>query len=127
MTIEQGFLWFAELVMLAALGCFVQGFRVRKSDNPLHQKLGKLGALLVIVGLVAVEVFLRGLGWKFPVRDATTLRVHIAVASGALAVLLALVFTGMKGPKKLHVKLYVLFFPLYLATVVTSVLAFRLW
>jgi hypothetical protein len=127
MTIEQGFLWFAELVMLVALGCFVQGFRVRKTNNALHQKLGKSGALLVIVGLVAVEVLLRGLGWKFPVRDVKTLHVHIAVASGALAVLLALVFTGMRGPKKLHVKLYLLFFPLYLATVVTSVLAFRLW
>jgi hypothetical protein len=127
MTIEQGFLWFAELVMLVALGCFVQGFRVRKSDNALHQKLGKSGALLVIVGLVAVEVLLRGLGWRFPVRDTTTLRVHISVASGALLVLLALVFTGIKGPKRLHVKLYLLFFPLYLATVVTSVLAFRLW
>ena len=60
-------------------------------------------------------------------RDATTLHVHITVASGALAVLLALVVTGMKGPKSVHVKLYLLFFPLYLATVVTSVLAFRLW
>jgi len=127
MTIEQGFLWFAELVMLVALGCFVQGFRVRKSDNRLHQKLGKAGALLVIVGLVAVEVLLRGFGWNFPVRDVATLRIHIAVASGALVVLLALAYTGMKGPKRLHVKLYVLFFPLYLATVVTSVLAFRLW
>ena len=127
MTIEQGFLWFAELVMLVALGCFVQGFRVRRSDNARHQRLGKRGALLVIVGLSAVEVLLRGFGWKFPVRDATTLHVHISVASGALLVLLALVFTGMKGPKRLHVKLYVLFFPLYLATVVTSVLAFRLW
>jgi hypothetical protein len=127
MTIEQGFLWFAELLMLIALACFVQGFRVRKSDNALHQRLGKIGALLVIVGLAAVEVLLRGFGWKFPVRDATTLHVHIAVASGALLLLLALVVTGMKGPKKLHVKLYVLFFPLYFATVVTSVLAFRLW
>jgi len=38
----------------------------------------------------------------------------VAVASGALAVLLALVVTGMQGPKSVHVKLYVLFFPLYL-------------
>jgi hypothetical protein len=127
MTIEQGFLWFAELVMLVALGCFVQGFRVRRSDNARHQRLGKTGALLVIVGLVAVEVLLRGMGWTFPVRDRTLLHVHIGVASVALTLLLALVFTGMKGPKRVHVKLYVLFFPAYVATVVTSVLAFRLW
>ena len=127
MTIEQGFLWFAEAVMATALALFVQGFRVRRSDNALHQRLGKLGALLVIVGLVAVEVLMHGMHWSFPVRDRTLLHVHISVASVALALLLALVFTGMKGPRSVHVKLWVLFFPCYAATVVTSLLAFRLW
>jgi len=127
MTLEQGFLWFAELLMLAALALFIQGFRVRRRDNALHQRLGKLGALMVIVGLVAVEVLMRGLHWDFPVRDRTLLHIHISVASAALALLLGLVVTGMKGPKSVHVKLYVLFFPLYAATVVTSLLAFRLW
>lgn len=125
--LERGFLWFAEAVMVTALVLFVQGFRVRRSDNPRHQRLNKLGTLLVVVGLIAVEVLLRGLGWHFPVRDAGVLRIHITVASGALAVLLLLAFTGMKGPKALHRKLYVLFFPLYLATIVTSLLAFELW
>ncbi len=127
MTLELGFLWFAEAVMLAALGCFVQAFRVRRSDQPRHQRLGKTGALLVIVGLIAVEVLARGLGWHFPVRSALMLHIHIGVASAALAVLIALVVTGMRGPKALHVRLYLFFFPLYLATVVLSFFAFRLW
>jgi hypothetical protein len=127
MTLEQGFLCFAELLMLAALALFVKGFRVRRSDNALHQKLGKTGALMVFVGLVAVEVLMRVFGWHFPVRDQTLLAVHITVASLALALLIALAVTGMRGPRSVHVRLWIFFFPLYAATVVTSVLAFRLW
>ena len=138
MGLERAFLWFAELVMLAALLCFVQGFRVRESDRALHMRLGKLGALLVFAGLVAVEVLQRGLHWQFPIRSPELLRVHILVASGALLVLVVLVATGLSlrggGPtvartrrRALHVKLYLLFFPLYVATIVLSFCAFRLW
>jgi hypothetical protein len=127
MTIELAFLWFAELVMVAALALFVRGFAARRSDRALHMKLGKLGALLVCVGLIAVEVLLRGMGWKFPVRSTTMLHVHITVASFALLFLVGLVATGMKGPARVHVKLYLFFFPLYVATIVLSGFAFRLW
>ena len=127
MTLELAFLWFAEVVMLAALGCFVRGFSVRKSDRALHMKMGKLGALLVFTGLIAVEVLLRGMGWHFPIRSRTMLHVHITVASFALLFLVALVVTGMKGPARVHVKLYLFFFPLYVATIVLSACAFRLW
>jgi len=127
MTIEFAFLWFAEAVMLTALVLFARGFSVRKSDRALHMKLGKLGALLVFVGLIAVEVVLRGLGWHFPIRSRTMLHVHITVASFALLFLVGLVVTGMKGPARLHVKLWLLFFPLYVATIVLSACAFRLW
>ena len=127
MSLEQGFLWVAEAVMFVALGCFVRAFQVRRSDRALHMRLGKLGALLVLGGLIAVEVLLRGLGWEFPIRSRTILNVHIAVASVALLVLIALVVTGMRGPARIHVKLYVWFFPLYVATVALSLFAFDLW
>ena len=127
MTIERAFLWFAEAVMLVALVCFVQGFRVRVSDRALHMRLGKIGAALVFAGLLAVEVMMRGVGWHFPIRSHPMLHVHIVVASFALAVLVALVWTGMKGPRRVHVKLWPFFFPLYVATVVLSLLAFDLW
>lgn len=127
MTIERGFLWIAEAVMLAALILFVRGFSVRKSDRALHMKLGKLGALLVFVGLIAVEVVSRGMGWQFPIRSRTVLHAHITVASFALLFLVGLVVTGMKGPARIHVRLWLLFFPLYLATIVLSACAFRLW
>lgn len=127
MTLEQGFLWVAEAVMFVALGCFVRGFQVRRSDRALHMKLGKLGALLVLFGLIAVEVVLRGMGWEFPIRSRTMLQIHIAVASVALLVLIALVVTGMRGPARLHVKLYAVFFPTYVATIALSLFAFELW
>ncbi len=132
MTREQAFLWVAEAVMLSALLCFVRGFQVRRSDRALHMKLGKTGALLVFAGLAAVEVMLRVAGWRFPVRPLTiqgcsALHVHVAVASAALLLLIALVFTGIRGPRRVHVKLYLLFFPLYVATIALSLLAFELW
>jgi hypothetical protein len=130
--VERAFLWVAEVVMLAAYGCFVRGFLVRRSDRALHMRLGKLGALLVFVGLVAVELVARVLHWRFPRRDVTlagcsAFTVHVSVASLALLVLVLLVWTGLKGPRALHVKLYALFFPLYTATIVLSFLAFQLW
>jgi len=127
MTLELGFLWFAEAVMFGALLLFVRAFQVRRSDQPLHQRLGKWGASLVITGLVALEVVARGFGWKFPVRSPTVLHVHIAVATAALVTLIALVWTGMRGPRRVHVRLWPLFFPLYVATLVLSLFAFKLW
>lgn len=127
MTLELGFLWFAEGVMLGALLLFARAFQVRCTNQPLHQRLGKWGAGLVFAGLVAVEVVARGLGWSFPVRSQTTLHVHIAVASVALVTLIALVWTGMRGPRRIHVRLWPLFFPLYVATIVLSLFAFKLW
>jgi len=127
MTRELAFLWVAEILMLVALGCFVRAFQVRISNRALHMRLGKLGALIVFVGLLAVELLLRVAGWQFPIRSRTMLHVHIVVASVALAVLVALVWTGIKGPRALHVKLWPLFFPLYIGTVALSVVAFELW
>jgi hypothetical protein len=127
MTREQLVLWAAEAVMLLALGCFVRGFRVRRSDRALHMRLGKLGALLVLGGLVAIELLLRGCGWEFPIRSRRMLLAHVSVATGALLVLIALVATGLFGPRAVHVKLYLFFFPLYLSTLVLSLFAFRLW
>ena len=127
MTLELGFLWLAEVLMFSALGCFVRAFQVRRSDPALHQRLGKAGALTVFVGLLAVEVLARGLGWQFPLRSPTVLRIHIWVATVALVVLIALVVTGMRGPRRVHVRLWPLFFPLYVATVVLSLFAFKLW
>lgn len=127
MSIELGFLWLAEVLMFGALGLFIAAFRVRRSDPALHQRLGKLGALIVFVGLLAVELVARGLDWEFPVRSATLLKVHILVATAALLVLIVLVFTGIRGPRRLHVRLWPLFFPLFVATNVLSLFAFRLW
>ncbi len=127
MTLELAFLWFAELLMISALFVFVRAFQVRRRNLALHQRLGKTGALMVLVGLLAVELLARGLRWDFPVRSPELLRIHIWVASFALVSLIALVVTGMRGWKRIHVRLYLVFFPLYVATIVLSLLAFDLW
>lgn len=127
MSIELGFLWFAELLMVGALVLFVRAYQVRRTNQALHQRLGKTGALVVFVGLLAVEVLARGFGWSFEKRSEFMFRIHVWVASVALVVLIALVWTGIRGPRRVHVRLWPLFFPLYVATVVLSFLAFKLW
>ena len=124
---ELVFMWAAELLMLLALAIFVRAFLVRKSDRDLHMRLGKLGATIVFVGLLLLEVLIRGFGWRFPVRSSRMLLIHVIVASGALVLLIALVITGLKGPRALHVKLWPMFFPLYTAAIVLSWVAFQLW
>jgi hypothetical protein len=127
MTRELGFMWVAELLMLLALAIFLRAFIVRRSDRELHMRLGKLGATIVFVGLLVLEALIRGFGWSFPVRSSRMLTIHVIVASCALALLIGLVITGMKGPRAVHVKLWPFFLPLYTASIVLSWFAFALW
>ncbi len=126
MTPAQGFLWVAEGLMFFALGCFVRGFRVRKTNLPLHMFLGKLGAFTVLSALLVLEVLMRGLDWEFPVRDHVFLRCHLTAASIALATLLLLLFTGITRRRRVHIRLYWVFFPSYALTLLFSLLAFDL-
>lgn len=127
MTREQAFLWLAELLMFLAGFCFVRAFAVRRSDNAAHQKWGKAGAVVVVAALVVLEILMRGFGWAFPVRSAPMLHAHIAVASLSLLLIVALAVTGKMRIRSVHVRLYLLFFPSYVATLVLSFLAFELW
>jgi uncharacterized membrane protein len=127
MTIEIGFLWVAQLIMIGALVCFLRAFALRKIDLSRHMFWGKLGALLVLAGLLAVELAIRVLGWEFPQRSTTAFHLHLAAASGATVLLIAIVITGLRRQRNIHIRLYPFFLPLYTATIVLSWFAFQLW
>ena len=127
MTKEQWFLWLAESLMALALVCFVLGFRHRRSNLARHRRLGTWGAGIVFLALLVLEYLMRVRGWEFPVRSQHLLQWHIATASVALVTLVGLAITGFLRIRSVHVRLYVVFFPAYVATLVLSLFAFRLW
>jgi hypothetical protein len=127
MSLELGFLWLAEVLMVFALGCFVNAFRLRRRDLARHMFWGKTGAYTVFAGLVAVELVIRVLKWEMPVRSETALHWHIGVASLAALLLVVLLATGLTRRRALHVRLYPVFLPAYALTVLLSFFAFRLW
>lgn len=127
MTREQGVLWLAEGVMFFALFCFLRGFSLRRTALARHMWYGKLGAACVVAGLLVIEALMRGLGWEFPIRSPVMLRWHITVSVVAFLLLLLLVYTGVRRIRRIHVRLYLFFFPAYLGSLVLSFCAFRLW
>jgi hypothetical protein len=125
MTLEMGFLWLAELLMIGALGCFVVAFRWRKRNLARHRSWAATGIAIVFGGLLVLEVLMRGLGWQMPVRDRDALHAHLVVATISTVVLIALGITGALRIRSIHVKLYWLFFPSFVATIVLSWFAFQ--
>ena len=127
MTIQTAFLWLAELLMVFALGCFLQAFRLRKIDLDRHRFWGKAGAYVVFAGLLAVELVTRVLVWEMPRRSDTAFSWHLITASGALVLLVLLLITGLRRIRTIHIRLYLFFLPLFTAAVILSFFAFRLW
>ena len=127
MSREQAVLWLAEAVMFTAQFCFLRAFWLRKRDNRRHQQWGKRGAACVLLGLLTLEILMRGAGWEFPVRSETMLRWHVGISIGSFLLLVLMVVTGMVRIRRVHVRLYLLFLPCFAASIVTSFFAFQLW
>jgi hypothetical protein len=111
------------LVMLVALGCFVQAFR-RRRDTPVHRRWGVTGVVLTLTGIVVVLALTYGLGWRVEQRLPEVVDVHRKLALASTALVLLVAFTGMRRIK-IHKRLYVLFLPLYVATVATALIGYR--
>ena len=106
------------LVMLASLACFGQAYRTRL-DTPVHKRWGMTGMALSVGGIVVVLVLTYAFGWRVEQRYPDVVRVHRALALLATALVL---FIGISGWRRwpIHTKLYLAFFPLYIATVATA-------
>lgn len=111
------------LVMLASLGCFLQAWRTRLV-TPVHKRWGASGVGLALAGIVVVLVVTYAFEWRVDQRFPTVVRVHRALALAATAMML---FVGITGWRRMpiHTRLYVVFLPLYVATVATALLGYR--
>lgn len=109
-------------VMVASLACFAQAFRSRLV-TPVHKRWGITGAALSLGGIVVVLIATYALGWRVDQRYPDVVRVHRVLALIATALVLLL---GVSGWRRwpLHTRLYIPFFPLYVATVATALLGY---
>jgi len=109
--------------MLAALGCFAQAYRHRL-DLPRHKRFGITGIALGLGGVVVVIAASAAFGWTVPVRHADIVWIHRRLFAPASMLLMLLV--GISGGLRwrIHTKLYMLLFPLYLATVATAIVGY---
>jgi hypothetical protein len=110
-------------VMAAALACFLQAFRQRL-DTPVHKRWGIVGTCLSLGGILVVILGAEMLGWRVEQRYPLVVIIHrkIALVSTALLILTAL--TGALR-LRLHHKLYVVFLPTYIATLLTAMVGYR--
>ena len=123
---ELSFLWLAELLFVVAYACFLRAFALRR-ETDRHRGWALVGAGLIVASLVVLEVVKRGLGWEFPIRSRAALRWHISCASFTLLLLVVQVWTGITRRRAIHVRLWPVFLGAFAATIVLSLVAFRLW
>lgn len=110
------------LVMLASLGCFGQAYRMRLV-TPVHKRWGMAGVALSLGGIVIVLVLTYALGWHVDQRFPGVVRVHRVLALAATALVLLIAVSGWRR-WRIHTRLYVAFFPLYIATVATALVGY---
>ena len=109
-------------VMVASLACFAQAYRTRLV-TPVHKRWGTAGAALSLGGIVVVLIATYLLDWRVDQRLPDVVRVHRVLALGATALVLLI---GISGWKRwpIHTRLYMPFFPLYVATVATALIGY---
>jgi len=112
-------------VMGAALGCFIQAWR-RRHRTPVHRRWGIAGTCLSLGGIVVVLLGAWLGGWRVPERLPEVVLFHRRVAYLATALLLLTAVTGqLRIP--IHKKLYLIFLPTYVITLLTAAIGYRPW
>ncbi|MDJ0973142.1 MAG: hypothetical protein QNJ98_01605 [Planctomycetota bacterium] len=109
-------------VMVASLGCFAQAYRTRLV-TPVHKRWGIAGAALSLGGIVVVLIATYVLGWIVDQRLPDVVRVHRLLALAATALVLLIAISGWQR-WRIHTRLYIVFFPLYIATVATALIGY---
>ena len=112
------------VVMTAALWCFVQAFRTR-FDTPVHKRWGITGCLLSLGGIAVVLVLNYALGWKVDQRFPEVVLWHRRFAYVGTALILLIMATGALRILRIHTRLYVVFFPIYVIALVLAVIGYK--
>ena len=118
-------LFFAYVVvMTVALGCFVQAFR-KRFDTPVHKRWGITGCLLSLGGIVTVLVLSYAMGWRVPQRFPDVVLWHRRFAYVGTILILLIMATGALRILRVHTRLYVVFFPVYVIALVLAIIGYK--
>lgn len=115
--------WTYSAVMVAALACFIEAFRARRTLKR-HKRMAGLGVILTLGGIAVVLLVTYLFGWRVPKRYPDIVRIHRALAVGAAVLVVVTAWTGWRRVRW-HKRLYVVFFPLYIATIVTALIGYK--
>ncbi len=109
-------------VMTFALVCFVQAFRVRK-NTPRHKRWAITGVAVAFGGIVVVVLITYLFGYRPSERFPVVVLWHRRMA---LAATFVMVLTAVSGARRwrIHHRLYLLLFPLYVATIVSAAIGY---
>ena len=110
-------------VMAAGLGCFLQAFRHRRT-TPVHKRWALFGTALSLGGIAVVLLGAEFLGWRVEARYPEVVAVHRKIALAATALLILTAVTGALR-MGLHKRLYIVFLPVYVASLVTAMIGYR--
>ncbi len=110
-------------LMLASVACFGQAYRTRLV-TPVHKRWGLAGVALSLGGILVVLVVTYAMDWRVAQRLPGVVRVHRTLAPIATALVIAIAITGWRRAR-IHRRLYVAFFPFYVATVATALIGYQ--
>ena len=111
--------------MAAALACFVGAYGLRREVGG-HRRAAIAGALIDVVGTLAVVASVRWLDWSVPTSSPTVALVHRGFAYVSTAVLAVQVVTGATR-HPIHRRLGLPFLWLYATTYALAVWAYAPW
>ena len=110
-------------VMLAALVCFVRAFQTRL-DTPVHKRWGIAGVALSLGGILVVVFGAYVFGWQVNIRSMDVVIWHRRIALVSLVLLCMIAITGATK-HRLHRRLYVVFLPVYVVSLITAAIGYQ--
>ncbi len=110
---------------------FALGYYFRKTSTPRHRAFMTAGVaanlISAVILVVSIHAFhgsdMRAAGFV-PIVPPAAVLAHRLIAVVATVVMFAMVWTGVKGKRDLHIKLHRIFIPLYLVVYVSGMVIF---
>lgn len=104
---------------------FWAAYAVRRANNRLHRAFALSGVILNILSSVYLVYAVRVLGIEMPARFAEVVVVVHRIFSAAIALLMfAMLYSGIKRQRQLHIRLHYYFLPGYTLSYISGLVIF---
>jgi hypothetical protein len=112
--------------MGASLLCFLWAYSVRKINLTQHRLLAITGVILNLASSVYLIYCVRYLGLEMPTNfSLPVITTHRLFATAMALLMLAMLFTGLRRMRSLHIKIHRYFLPGYTLTYISGLVLFH--